>query len=139
MNWWIVGGIVWLVLALWCWCIVRVGALADQQIEDCWELDALTPKTVDQIIRAQVEPLIDQKAWTATMEAEEEHRTVLAEIISDWGRTKAAPAMLDYIRSVSGEPVEGEELEDGKYEHVDTATLVRVIDGADEVLNKHDL
>src|SRR3546814_20065588 len=28
------------------------------QTEDCWELDALSHKTVDQIIRAEVEPLI---------------------------------------------------------------------------------
>lgn len=30
MDWWIIGAIVYLVLAFWGWCIVRVGAKADE-------------------------------------------------------------------------------------------------------------
>lgn len=31
MKWWIVGGILWALGALWTWCMVRTGALADQR------------------------------------------------------------------------------------------------------------
>jgi hypothetical protein len=82
------------------------------ETEDCWELDALDPEVVDKVIRAHVEPLIDAEAWTKTLETEEEHRATLAEIISDWKRTKAAPAMLEQLRRNAGLPHGGEIKED---------------------------
>lgn len=109
--------------------------------EDCWELDALPPQTVDQIIRAQVEPLIDREAWDKTLAEEEEHRKVLAEIISDWDRTKAAPAMLEKLREfafdydVSAEPIN----DTGLYAHEDSAFAALVIDESTELLRKHNL
>jgi hypothetical protein len=107
--------------------------------EDAWELDALAPKVIDALIREHVEPLRDMEAWDQTMAEEQDHLATFQAMIDDWGRTKAAPDMLEYIRSVSGEPVEGEELADGTYAEADTATLVRVIDGADEIVSRHNL
>lgn len=107
--------------------------------EDCWELDALKPQTVDALIRSHVEPLIDRVAWEQTMKAERAHLATLAAIMENWERTKAAPDMLAYIQSVSSQPVESEQFPDGSYENVDSATLGMVIDEADEVLTRHGL
>tara|TARA_B100000678_G_scaffold277676_1_gene271703 strand:+ start:1321 stop:2373 length:1053 start_codon:yes stop_codon:yes gene_type:complete len=107
--------------------------------EECWELDALSPKTVDQIIRAEVEPMIDEKAWAATLEQEEEHRKVLAEIISDWDRTKAAPDMLNKLREFATQYSITGELDDNGDGHEDTMFAQQVIDESGDVLNKHGL
>lgn len=109
------------------------------ETEDCWELDALAPQTVDKIIRAHVEPLIDRPAWDKTLAQEEEHRTVLSEIISDWGRTKAAPAMLELLREHAALEIHAEQREDGSYDHEDSATVGMVIDESQELLEKHGL
>lgn len=110
------------------------------ETEDCWELDALSPKTVDQIIRDQIEPLIDREAWDKTLANEEEHRSTLSEIISDWNRTKAAPAMLDYIRTVYNHDIEHTEPnEDGGYDDPDLAKFEKVIDDAGDLLHEHGL
>lgn len=110
------------------------------ETEECWELDALSPRTVDKIIRDQVEPLIDEKAWSATMAKEEEHRAVLAEIISDWDRTKAAPDMLNKLREFATEyDVEAQPNDEGDYGNADSGTLAMFIDESGEVLSKHGL
>lgn len=110
------------------------------ETEDCWELDALAPQTVDRIIRAEVEPLIDREAWDKTLATEEEHRTVLSEIISDWNRTKAAPAMLDYIRTVYNHEIEHTPPnEEGGYDDPDLAKFEKVIDDAGDLLHDHGL
>lgn len=105
--------------------------------EDCWELDALQPEIVDQLIRGHVEPLIDREAWDKTMTAEAEHRDVLKEIISNWDRTKLAPKMQEFIQSVYDVEVEGEQkAEDGSYVEVDSATLAMLADEAGQLLEK---
>lgn len=83
------------------------------ETEDCWELDALRPQVVDALIRSHVDPLIDKAAWDKTMADETDHRNTLNEIISDWNRTKAAPAMLDFIRGLRDDiSVEQDDLDD---------------------------
>lgn len=112
--------------------------------EDCWELDALGPRTVDEIIRSHIEPLIDQAAWDATMKREEEHLATLSEIISNWDRTKAAPAMLELIRdygtnySANQTPM----TEDGwadTPEGENGETLEMMIEGCQRLLSDHNL
>lgn len=111
------------------------------ETEDCWELDALSPKTVDQIIRAEVEPLIDKEAWDKTLADEEEHRLVLSEIISDWNRTKAAPAMAEFVKQMTELSIEPEDLltpedgEENEYAH----ELESIRTRADEIVNEHGL
>lgn len=116
--------------------------------EDCWELDALSPKVVDALIRSHVDPLIDKAAWDATIEREDEDKRVLTEIISDWKRTKAAPAMLELIRGHAGleqygvpkdpEATEGPNAQD--YPDIqDTDALIDVIQSSAKLLDDHDL
>lgn len=107
--------------------------------EDCWELDALKPSVVDALIRAHVEPLIDKEAWDKTMAAEKDHRDTLKEIISNWDRTKAAPAMLEMIREHAALEIHAEQREDGSYDHEDSATVGMVIDESQELLDKFSL
>lgn len=106
--------------------------------EECWELDALKPKIVDEIIRAEVEPLIDTEAWDKTMEKEKAAREVLSEIISDWNRTKAAPDMLKKLREFANLPIEHPTTEDGPYSE-DSDNLEKVIDESVELLDRHGL
>ena len=107
--------------------------------EDCWELDALKPSVVDALIRAHVDPLIDKAAWDKTMETEKDHKSTLMEIISNWNRTKAAPAMLELIRQHYDLNAEGEQREDGSYEHTDSATVEMVSDECGDLLHKFNL
>lgn len=107
--------------------------------EDCWELDALSPQVVDALIRAEVEPLIDREAWDQTLADEEEHRTVLSEIISDWSRTKAAPDMLNKLREFATEYTVSGEIDDNGDGPEDTLFAQQVIDESAEVLSRHGL
>lgn len=113
--------------------------------EECWELDALKPNIVDELIRAQIEPLIDRKAWDKTMEDEKEHLATLGEIISDWSRTKAAPDMLKMIRdhATNYSVSQTETDEDGNYPETpagdDASTLALFIDESQSLLEKHGL
>lgn len=109
------------------------------ETEECWELDALSPRIVDKLIRDEVEPMIDREAWDKTLATEEEHRTVLSEIISDWNRTKAAPAMAAKLREFATEyTVDGEQNDDG-YVHDDSATLDIFIEESGALLREHGL
>ncbi len=109
--------------------------------EDCWELDALKPQVIDQLIRSHVEPLIDREAWDKTLADEKEHLATLAAIMEDWDRTKAAPDMhkklLEFANdyTVSANPINDE----GEYEHEDSAFAELVIEESREVLTKHGI
>ena len=102
---------------------------------------AYTGSLVHALLRAEVEPLIDREAWDKTMAAEAEHIETLREIISDWNRTRAAPAMHRKLHEfataygVSAEPINDE----GDYEHKDSAFAAMVIDESQAVLDKHGL
>jgi hypothetical protein len=43
----------------------------------CWELDALEPKVLDQLISAEIESLIDRSLWSATLAEEKDRRAIL--------------------------------------------------------------
>lgn len=106
--------------------------------EDAWELDALSPKVVDALIREHVDPLIDKAAWDATIAQEDEDKRVLSEVISDWARTKAAPEMLELLRGHARVEVEMHTTEDGPYS-ADSEALERVVEQSEELLEKHGL
>lgn len=107
--------------------------------EKCWELDALSPSAVDKIIRAEVEPLIDQKAWDKTMADEKDHLDTLSEIISDWKRTKAAPDMAKKLREFANDYAISGILDDNGDGPEDTQFAQLVIDESGELLRKHDI
>jgi hypothetical protein len=50
----------------------------------CWELDALNPTTIDQLIRGAVGRLRDEKKWAAAVEEEEAMRHDLRRAADRW-------------------------------------------------------
>jgi len=52
--------------------------------KDCWELDALDPPVIAQLIRDAVEPMIDEEAWKAQLEKQEQGRKQLQDVAYNW-------------------------------------------------------
>ncbi|WP_288959791.1 hypothetical protein [uncultured Sulfitobacter sp.] len=59
--------------------------------EECWELDALKPDVIDEIIAKHVEPHILQEPWDETMQRETEERELFEEIRDNWELVKLRP------------------------------------------------
>jgi hypothetical protein len=55
---------------------------------ECWELDALDPAVIADLIRAEVEALIDHDAWNSAMAEEEQHRASLANASANWAEVE---------------------------------------------------
>lgn len=51
---------------------------------ESWELDALDPNVIDQLIRDAVNPLINRARWDTAMEEEKENRARLANVANNW-------------------------------------------------------
>ncbi len=51
--------------------------------DECWELDALAPNVIAELISGEVEKLIDEKKWAAAMRKEQRHRKFLSEIADE--------------------------------------------------------
>lgn len=49
-----------------------------------WELDALEPKVIEQLIKSEIESLIDGKVWDATRNEEAEKREILVGLYDHW-------------------------------------------------------
>jgi hypothetical protein len=60
--------------------------------EDCWELDALRPQVIEQLIRDAIEGILDHNAWNAAKEREEKARQPLRLISEHW------PEVVRFIR-----------------------------------------
>lgn len=52
--------------------------------DQSWELDALDPTIIDQLIRVQIGGLIDQKAWGRSVAEEDEYRAQLERTADRW-------------------------------------------------------
>ena len=56
-----------------------------QRVRDhCWELDALDPTVIADLIRAELESLIDAAAWNSVKAEEDANRAVLADASQNW-------------------------------------------------------
>jgi hypothetical protein len=62
----------------------RFAAYAKQFGENCWELDALDPTVIADLIRTEVEKLIDADAWDAAEALEAENRALLETASNKW-------------------------------------------------------
>ena len=49
--------------------------------DECWELDALAPNVIVDLIRKQIEPMIDAKAWAASERKEKRNRASLSKLV----------------------------------------------------------
>jgi hypothetical protein len=57
---------------------------------DCWELDALAPNVISDLVRDELNRLIDQDAWAKANAGEDDNRSVLAAAASNWSLVKSA-------------------------------------------------
>jgi hypothetical protein len=55
---------------------------------ECWELDALSPTVISDLIRNQIEALIDQKLWRKAVASEDRSREMLARVADNWTKVE---------------------------------------------------
>lgn len=51
---------------------------------ECWELDALEPAVIENLIQAEIDSVRDQELWDASNERQEEEREQLQRIADNW-------------------------------------------------------
>ena len=52
--------------------------------QECWELDALEPTMIDQLLREAIEDRVDAKKWRAAKARERKNKSVLAAVLQRW-------------------------------------------------------
>jgi hypothetical protein len=57
--------------------------------ENCWELDALEPAVIAELIRAEIETLINRKAWKRSKAKEGDNRAVLIDASANWAEVES--------------------------------------------------
>src|SRR5262249_40743817 len=55
---------------------------------ECWELDALDPTVIADLIRTEIGDLIDQDEWQDALSKEEESRDLLSRVSENWTKVK---------------------------------------------------
>jgi hypothetical protein len=58
--------------------------------DECWELDALSPPVLANLIRDELDGMIDVEQWEERKAAEQHNRDLLAKVSEDWPRVKKA-------------------------------------------------
>ena len=66
---------------------VRANAYVDRYGFDSWELDALEPAVIDQLVRDEVIQYRDDDLWGEAVQRETEERDRLQEFIDQWEDT----------------------------------------------------
>lgn len=66
----------------------RAGAYIKHFGRESWELDALTPSTLNSLITDQVKSLIDWDAWEEAREEEERNENLLVKLAEQWPQIK---------------------------------------------------
>jgi hypothetical protein len=51
---------------------------------DCWELDALSPTVIANLIRQEIEAMVDMDAWNSALAEEERNRGMLVKASENW-------------------------------------------------------
>ncbi|MCW2110471.1 hypothetical protein [Bradyrhizobium elkanii] len=54
--------------------------------DECWELDALSPTIIADLIRAQIQPMIDDAEWMKASERERQSREQLKAVTANWAK-----------------------------------------------------
>ena len=64
----------------------RFEAYAAEFGQECWELDALNPTVIADLIRMEVEGLIDVETWNSALAQERANRAVLNDVSRNWSK-----------------------------------------------------
>ena len=70
----------------------RYPAYVEQFGEECWELDALSPTVIADLIRTEIEAMIDAATWRKREAAEQRNRALLDRVSKNWAKVKKAVA-----------------------------------------------
>jgi hypothetical protein len=62
----------------------RYKAYAEKYGEECWELDALEPSVIVNLVRDAVNEYVDGGVWRKDKEREDKHRSALADVLNRW-------------------------------------------------------
>jgi hypothetical protein len=62
----------------------RYESYAEQFGTECWELDALDPTVIANLVRNELGMLIDRKLWDAALEQEGRNRSLLRKASANW-------------------------------------------------------
>jgi hypothetical protein len=57
---------------------------------DCWELDALAPNVISDLVRDELVNLIDADAWASAIADENDNRSILTAVAGNWSLVKSA-------------------------------------------------
>ena len=68
----------------------RFEAYVEQFGEECWELDALSPTVIADLIRVEIEDMIDRSKWQKREAAENRNRALLGKVSANWAKVKKA-------------------------------------------------
>lgn len=52
--------------------------------ENCWELDALNPQVIDELITDKIREYRDDDLWTQAVDEEDTHRRLISDCASRW-------------------------------------------------------
>lgn len=64
----------------------RFAAYAAEFGDECWELDALSPTVIADLIRTELEAMIDPKAWRRSLGREKRNRALLGTVQQNWSK-----------------------------------------------------
>ncbi len=67
----------------------RFAAYAEEFGEQSWELDALAPSVLADLIRTELDEMIDLALWDDRKEEEKQNRALLTRVAKNWNRTSA--------------------------------------------------
>jgi hypothetical protein len=67
----------------------RTGGYRDRfGTDECWELDALALTVIADLIRREIEGLIDQRRWRAALASEARGCELLTEVANNWTKVE---------------------------------------------------
>ena len=64
---------------------------------ECWELDALDPSVVVDLVQKAIEPLVDEDVWEEDLSTERDQKAVLRGVSENWSEIE------EMIRAANGE------------------------------------
>jgi hypothetical protein len=73
----------------------RYGAYAEKFGAECWKLDALDPAVIAELIRREVEGMIDADVWNAAKDEEAANRALLEATLGNWASVETSSGTTD--------------------------------------------
>jgi hypothetical protein len=65
---------------------IRPGSYIDLYGYESWELDALNPLTIDNLISSEIDELVNPEIWDPNREREDFNRKILTHVYNDWDK-----------------------------------------------------